>query len=62
MNLLFLLALAIPLSGLALLGSLALLGVLTLDGIVHLIAPPRRQDSDPQSARMSTADPIRPAA
>jgi hypothetical protein len=50
MNLLFLLALAIPLSGLALLGSLALLGVLTLGGIVHLIAPPGRQDSDPQSA------------
>jgi hypothetical protein len=57
MNLLF----AIPLSGLALLGSLALLGVLTLGGIVHLIAP-ARQDSGPQSVRMSTADPIRPAA
>jgi hypothetical protein len=37
MNLLFLLALAIPLSCLALLVSLALLGVLTLGGAIHLM-------------------------
>jgi hypothetical protein len=38
MNLLLLLALATPLSCLALLVSLALLGVITLRGIIHLIA------------------------
>jgi hypothetical protein len=38
MNLLLLLALAIPLSCLALLVSLALLGVLTLGSIIHLVA------------------------
>jgi hypothetical protein len=38
MNLLLLLALAIPLSCLALLVSLALLGVLTLGGVIHLVA------------------------
>lgn len=38
MNLLFLLALAVPLSCLALLASLALLGVLTLGGAIHVIA------------------------
>jgi hypothetical protein len=38
MNLLFLLALAIPLSGLALLVSLALTGVMTLGGAMQLIA------------------------
>jgi hypothetical protein len=37
MNLLLLLALAIPLSCLALLVSLALLGVLTLGGVIRLI-------------------------
>jgi hypothetical protein len=37
MNLLLLLALAIPLSCLALLVSLALLGILTLGGVIHLI-------------------------
>jgi hypothetical protein len=45
MNLLLLLALAIPLSCLALLVSLALLGVLTLGGVIHmtqaLLAPSR---------------------
>jgi hypothetical protein len=38
MNLLLLLALAIPLSCLALLVSLALLGVLTLGGVIRLAA------------------------
>jgi hypothetical protein len=38
MNLLLLLALAIPFSCLALLVSLALLGVLTLGGVIHLIS------------------------
>jgi hypothetical protein len=38
MNLLLLLALAIPLSCLALLVSLALLGVLTLGSVIHLVA------------------------
>jgi len=37
MNLLLLLALAIPLSCLALLVSLALLGVLTLGSVIHLV-------------------------
>jgi hypothetical protein len=38
MNLLLLLALALPLSCLALLVSLALLGVLTLGSVIHLVA------------------------
>jgi hypothetical protein len=41
MNLLWLLALAVPLSCLALLVSLALLGVITLGGVVHLVATVR---------------------
>ena len=52
MNLLLLLALAIPLSCLAVLVSLALLGVLTLGGVIRLatevgrsnIVPTRRPD------------------
>jgi hypothetical protein len=44
MNLLLLLARAIPLSCLALLVSLALLGVLTLGGIIHLIAGVARSE------------------
>jgi hypothetical protein len=55
MNLLLLLALAIPLSCLALLVSLALLGVLTLGGVIRLIgevgrsgiAQTRRQNNEP---------------
>jgi hypothetical protein len=38
MNLLFLLALAVPLSCLALLGSLAFLGVLTLGLVIHVVS------------------------
>ena len=38
MNLLLLLAFAVPLSCLALLVSLALLGILTLGGIIHVAA------------------------
>jgi hypothetical protein len=47
MNLLLLLALAIPLSCLALLVSLALLGVLTLGGVIHFIAEVARVPNRP---------------
>jgi hypothetical protein len=48
MNLLLLLALAIPLSCLALLVSLALLGVLTLGGVIHFIAEVARVPNRPR--------------
>ena len=47
MNLLFLLALAIPLSGLALLVSLALAGVMTLGGAMQLVAAVGRLGGNP---------------
>jgi len=47
MNLLLLLALAIPLSCLALLVSLALLGVLTLGGVIRLAAEVQRSNIVP---------------
>jgi hypothetical protein len=42
MNLLLLLALAVPLSCLALLSLLALLGVMTLGGVIHVVLRARR--------------------
>ena len=47
MNLLLLLALAIPLSCLALLVSLAFVGVLTLGGAMHLVAAVGRPGGNP---------------
>jgi hypothetical protein len=48
MNLLLLLALAIPLSCLALLVSLAFAGVLTLGAVIHLVAAVRRPGGKPR--------------
>jgi len=42
MNLLLLLALAVPLSCLAFLSLLALLGVMTLGGVIHVVLRARR--------------------
>jgi|SRR5262245_13085566 len=53
MNPILLLALAIPLSCLALLVSLALLGVLTLGGVIHLVAEVGRV-SRPTPPRLPT--------
>jgi hypothetical protein len=51
MTLLLLLALAIPLSCLALLCSLALAGVMTLGGVIHLLAAVGRPGGNAQIGR-----------
>jgi|GraSoiStandDraft_41_1057321.scaffolds.fasta_scaffold2284036_2 hypothetical protein len=51
MTLLLLLALAIPLSCLALLCSLALAGVMTLGGVIHLLATIGRTGGNAQLGR-----------
>jgi hypothetical protein len=51
MTLFLLLALAIPLSCLALLCSLALAGVMTLGGVIHLVAAVERPGGNAQTGR-----------
>jgi hypothetical protein len=51
MTLFLLLALAIPLSCLALFCSLALAGVMTLGGVIHLVAAVERPGGNAQTGR-----------